>query len=136
MNPQLSLGPWDAPGFEMLHSDARAIVAVLLEEHSPLSQGDADSVWTFLTLDGLTLDLASESFFKKFEGACNHIREGKRAYYDPEKLRATEFAEYFKGGVGDGAITEATATAAQEFLVFLREHPDRWPWQPDDPARA
>lgn len=137
MNPQLSLGPpWDAPGFEMLHSDVRAIVAVLLEEHAPLSQDDSDSVWTFLTLDSLTLNSASLSFFRKFEGACERIREGTLAYYDPEKLRATEFAEYFKGGVGDGAITDAMATAAQRFLVFLREHPDRWPWRPDDPARG
>jgi hypothetical protein len=136
MNPELSLGPWDAPSFEMHHSDVRAIVALLLEAHAPLDQEDTQYIWTLLTLDSVHLHSDSSSFFLKFADICTHICEGHLSHYDPEKLRTTEFAACFKGGVGDGAVTEAVVGTARGFLAFLKEHPDRWPWRPDAAARA
>lgn len=136
MNPELSLGPSDAPSFEMRHSDVRVIVAMLLEAHAPMDQEDTKNMRTLLTLDGLYLHSGSDSFFLKFADVCTRICEGHLSHYDPQKLRTTTFAACFKGGVGDGAVAQAVVDTARGFLAFLKEHPDRWPWRPDAPARG
>lgn len=131
MIPTLSLGPWDAPSFEVLPEDMNPIVALLIEQFSTADQDN--NLFQFLTLDTISLRDGSEEFFLRFENICKRIVSNEFAQYSVAKIQMSEYASYFKGGVGDGVISNGVKVAAQRFLDFLANHPDYWPLRSHEP---
>lgn len=134
MIPTLSLGPWDAPEFEIQPKDLNPIVALFIENFSAMSLDSDKSLFHFLSLDTLSLRDQSEDFFLKFESICRRIVSGEFVQYDIAYVQNSEFVNYFKGGVGGGVVTRDVKVAAQQFLNFLASHPDYWPLRRREPT--
>ena len=127
MTPTFSLGPWDAPDYEFAPVAINQIIAILIEQYSPLDERDLKALWAYLQSDTLFLKKDTESFFVKLECVCRDVANGKRSRYEAHRIELLPFAGYFKYGVGDGVVSEEAKDSAQGYLTFLGRHPEYWP---------
>lgn len=127
MTPTLKLGPRNSPRFEVMPSSICPIIALLVEQYTPLNADDRDSILSFLQLDTIYLEKCTEGFFFKLEFICKRIVSNELVHYDVERLQISEFSEYLKCGTYEGKVTQEVRAAAQQFVDFLASHSDYWP---------
>ncbi len=125
--PSLSLGPLDAPEFEFTPAVFNPIIALLIEQYSPLSRADHDTLWVLLEIDGVYLQENSAGFFRLFEQVCRRVVAGELRQCDVPRFQASEYKDWLRGGLGDGRVTDETVAGARGWLDFLASHPEHWP---------
>jgi hypothetical protein len=132
MIPTISLGPWDAPSFEIMPSDLNPLLALTIVEYAPFDRDDEVALWTLLTLDGIFLSEDTDSFFRKLAEICRRVVGGELARLALPKIKASAFAGYLTCGLDEESIGQNVPREAGRFLEFLAGNPDLWPWSPRD----
>jgi hypothetical protein len=127
MNPLISLGPYEAPDFDLLHEDLYPILASLIERSEPLSEETWNALLCWLQLDTVFLADDTRNFFLKFEDACRRIASEEVTSYNPSWTQTHDIEWNLRRFPNDGVVTTGAKTAAQGYLDFLAAHPD---WRP------
>ncbi|WP_420478713.1 hypothetical protein [Brevundimonas sp. FT23028] len=127
MIPTLSLGPFDAPDFEIMPGDLYPLVAMLIEHSGPLTPDEIDSLNSLFLLDTLYLREKSRSVFQKLQVICEAVLSGALTRYDLSGGAQAELAEFLERNAGPGVVTPGMKVAARRFLDFLKANPDDWP---------